>query len=611
VTILRDLAIRLRLEEAGVLSTLEEANEELNAVAQAAEEVQAEFEEVGDVGAQIGDELAGSFGQVEEAGLSLAESFNKVRTGLGAIGLAGLGFVGVASQAATELEWNLTRLKVLAEEAFPALAEAIAEEERRTRNVLTQGQLFEVLTPLVATLPGQADIIVKAIQRIDDAIIAMGGDARAAEIVWTYVAQAIGSGTAEMLIRASRYMPFPIIRGEEAVRIARQMRREYDALTNAKILFEAISKSERLEQEKLNMILDTTRMRLQGLRGAWGNFLEEFGAGASRVQGQVAGTIAEWLAEINRSGAVKPLGEWLALFSAVTAAFGGPTLLARLLGLLNIGKGTILSMIRALTPWALGIGAVSLVLQDVLTYLRGGKSVIGEIVAQFRPGGEIYEKWIVPLMEKLKPVGDAIDRYLLQPMRDFYEKTTPWLRRIETPTGETEYVSTLPPEGQGRMQQYMEQQTYEAGAAFEAVQEEMAAMRAFDRLTLQWLEEDMARQKAVRGHVGEMQGGQQTEDLSRSVDRNLGAAIDLLGGLADTGEEMLGVLKGQPQITLQETPTTEKPQVNITFEPGAISLTGEAFLSEEDINKLIEQVTTELELQLRAVLNEKARPGVK
>ena len=617
--ILRDLVLRARLEEEGLISTLEQANEEMNDLAAMSEEAQASLEELGEIGAAAGEGIAGGLEAASDATGGFVDQLRAVQPALGAIGLAGLGFVGVATRAATELEWATTRLRILADEAYPQIARAIESEVERLGRALTFGQLSELLAPIAATLPGHADIITKAIRQIDDAIIMMGGDAQAAERAWLYIAQAIGSGSAEILTRASRWMPFPLIRGEEAIAIARQMSREYDALTNAMILMEAIAKSERIEQEKLNQVMDTTRFRILQLHGAWGDFLEEVGAGQAQIKGTVAEGIASALDKFLEAGGGEPLGRWLTVYSTLLAGVGGRALLSKVLGWLGIGGGTISG---ALFGVMLPLGILALAIEDLWTGFTGGKSVILDFSQSLLDLREQFWRYTNDWGETVQVTADNWKQAVGQMWRD-------WQIQRDLAQQQENIQRAL----EGEMGQEVAWEVSRSELARELVEGlEYPLIVSEETRRMGW----PAIAASIFGPNWELyarkvhEGEMSVEEALRQaqINRMAEQATETVEGAPSPAaptvhldpqvEESLKQLadREQTHITLEIPPTTTlfgNPQITISFGPGAITVAPEGMweLPEEEREKIINETLEALEAQLRAVLNEQARPGAR
>ena len=619
MAVLRDLVLRARLEEEGLVSTLEQANEEMNDLAAMSEEAQANLEELGEAGAAAGEEITGGLEAASDVTGGFSDQLRAVRAELGAVGLAGLGFVGMATRAATELEWSTTRLQVLAGETYPQIAQAIESEVERMGRALTFGQLSELLAPIAATLPGHADVITQAMKQVDDAVIMMGGDAQAAERAWLYVAQAIGSGTAEILTRASRFMPFPLIRGEEAIKIARQMSKEYDTLTNAMILMEAIAKSERIEQEKLNQVMDTTRFRILQLHGAWGDLLEEMGAGQAQIKGAVVGGVAAALDRFLKAGGGEPLGRWLTVYSSLLAGVGGRALLSKVLGWLGIGGGTIPG---ALFGVMVPLGILALAIEDLWTAFRGGKSVIVEFGQSLLELREQFWKYTNDWGQTVQITADNWKQAVGQMWRD-------WQVERDLARQRENVQRALA----GEMGEEVRWEVSRAELARELVEalghpvlvtEETRQMGwpaiAASVFGPNWElyarkvhEGEMTVEEALRQAQAERMAEQATETVEGAP--SPAAPTVHLDPQVEESLKQLGEQE-RTHITLEVPPTTTlfgNPQITISFGPGAVTVAPEGVweLPEEEREKIINETLEALEAQLRAVLDEQARPGVR
>lgn len=375
---LRDLRARISIEGAEeAVSALEQLNAEFDTVSELAEEAAGSIEELGSAAGAI-DAASEATGGLSGALSDLIGEFQQVRGVLGGIGLAGMGLVSVATKAAIGLEDVTTRLKVLAGTEWPKIVQTFEKEVERTERRITFGQLAEAFVPVTATLQDAVEVILPYLDEINSALLAGGLSAEKFAMAWTYVAQAIATGNAEILTRPSRLLPFPIIRGQEAIEIARQMRKEYDLLTNARIFAEAVARSESITQEQLNEVFSTTASRLQALGGAWGDFLEEFGAGSSALVGQLTSLVFKPLDYLIRSGTARELGKIFSIFSVLATALGGGAVLAKLAAFIGIGGGTIGSLLAVVLPWVGVIFAAAVMINDVINVLTGGKSILLE-----------------------------------------------------------------------------------------------------------------------------------------------------------------------------------------------------------------------------------------
>ena len=422
-----DLRARIAIDGADeALSEIQQLSEEFDDLAAVAEEAGASIDE-------LSAEAVGSLGEAEEAAggfrgalAELGADFQQARAGLGTIGMAMLGFTMHASDAAIALEDYTTRLRLIAGEVWPELAATMEEEVERTRRRLTFGQLAEALIPVAATLQEATDIIMPYMDEINNALLMGGMTGEKFAMAWTYVAQAIATGNAQLLTRPSRMLPFPIIQGQEAIEIARQMKKEYDLLTNARIFAEAVAHSEAITQEQLNTVFETTASRLQMFRGTWGDFLEEFGAAAAKARGWIAEVFADPLELLIRSGDVRRIGEVMGIFSLLASAVGGTAVLAKLAGLIGIGGGTIGSFLMVALPWAALLFAAATVIRDIFAVFTGGRSIIWEGMKYLWEGikgiprlfGQAWDELLIYLGQ----FHGWLDRHITRPALAAFEK---------------------------------------------------------------------------------------------------------------------------------------------------------------------------------------------
>jgi|Deesub1362A_J573_1020465.scaffolds.fasta_scaffold01665_14 hypothetical protein len=434
---LRDLRARISIEGAEeAVSALEQLNAEFDTVSEMAAEAAGSIEELGSAAGAI-DTASEATGALSGALGDLIGEFQQVRGVLGGIGMAGMGLVAVATKAAIGLEDVTTRLKVLAGAEWPKIVQTFEQEVERTERRITFGQLAEAFIPVAATLQDAVGVILPYLDEINSALLAGGLTAEKFAMAWTYVAQAIATGNAEILTRPSRLLPFPIIRGQEAIEIARQMRKEYDLLTNARIFAEAIARSEAITQEQLNEVFSTTASRLQALGGAWGDFLEEFGAGTADVIGRFTQLVFKPLDALIRSGIARELGKIFSIFSVLATALGGGAVIAKLAGLIGIGGGTIGSLLAVVLPWVGVLFAAAVAISDVISVLTGGKSIIWE-------GFKSLFYW---LRQAFYAWDRLVQRYIVQPTVSAFEYLKnvimDWAQRVAEFFGvETERVKS-------------------------------------------------------------------------------------------------------------------------------------------------------------------------
>ena len=154
-------------------------------------------------GVDAGEEIAEGMGDAADAIEGITGELNAANVAMGAYSVAGLAFIDKASEAAMLYEANVGRLAMMAGDSAEMLLAGIRNEVERTNRVFTEGQLSEYLMPLVAMLPGQSDIVLSGLRQIDDLIIAMGGDAHAAEYAYLMLMSAIGTGTPTTVMKPS------------------------------------------------------------------------------------------------------------------------------------------------------------------------------------------------------------------------------------------------------------------------------------------------------------------------------------------------------------------------------------------------------------------------
>lgn len=604
---LRDLKARFVLEAEQAISLLEELKAELDTLSNMAEEAQGDLASMGDSAYDAAARAAGGMKQMEEASRGLGAQFREVRATLGALGAAGLGFANMAANAAIRLEDTVTRLRVLSGEAWPEIRSILEEIEAASGERLTFGDLAKALTTPAVIMRGQVRELRDIIRPISMDLLAMGVNAATFQRIWLRVAQALQTGSISPLTTISEEMPFPLIRGEQALAIAKQMREEYSEMVNARILARALAYNEKLDQYELKAILETNASLIQRLHGAYGNFLEEFGKSAADAKGAFAAFAADVLSFLRRIGAAGPLGSWFTTFSMLLTAVGGTAALAKVAGwiggMFGLAGGPWLVMFKLLGM----TGLAALVIEDIVGGLLGKKSVIIGLLRGLKPYmQDIYENWIVPLARALEPVGDWLDRYLLTPMKEFADAALAWLDQI-------------PQDVQEEAAQRMAETGQEAwGAVGEVMAERMALEQAYataDRLAQEALQEMMKRQTAQAWEfaptLGESLVGQQPPVILEGIPGPIAPKVylspeivELTRTIQETQERISGEEGTPPQPGLSLT----QPQINVTFEGGAIQIgPGFAGLDEETRRRVIDETVDEVAQQLRAQLEEQVR----
>lgn len=641
---LRDMLVRLRVQDEGVVPAVERANQALDEFAGSVRTAAKETVTLQNATADTTTVLGGLRSRLS----AIWADFRQYQAVLGGIGMAGVGLMTYAAKQAEAAEWAFVRARQLLGENFNAVYQALLRERARWRGAINISDWLEMMIPIFVSLGDQADLVAKALANITDRIMLMGGDVAAASKVWLYIAQAITSGSAEILTRASRFLPYAIVQGEEAERIARRMKREYDDVTNAMILFEAIAKSTRIEQEKLNEVMDTARFQSVRLGRAWQELAEEIGAGWSRAAGKVKGVVADIFSWILGAGGGKPFGDWFAIFSSLLAGVGGAKLIAAILAKLGIiGGASIGALLTGVLPWVLGFAAVALVIQDLLSthsVIKKVPDMLWDLLGQF---GDAVKEWVTSIFKGKQVTDEMIQRMMetnetLRIYSEFLEKkvgveaaefakgarseeevmyrvgeeAAKWLYyEIEAAGGIKPYVSPtiakepwyaivesiLGPNWESLMQQYahgqrtMQDILREAITVFESGQYERT-MYAFQTLAYWKGTGYLDDVKRKLGMLPEANVAEEIAALAKEVKESGGA----LGGFTK-----VAVIPG----------TGQQVEVNVSFENGAVQvqLGGDysRVLAPEVSERIIQETLRAIEAQLRAALAEEPHPGVR
>ncbi|MEM3554207.1 MAG: hypothetical protein QXU79_00080 [Candidatus Micrarchaeaceae archaeon] len=634
---LRDMLIRLRLQDAGAIPALERAN-------QLTQDLQDAAREVGPAFAQAASQAASSFAAAEGPISTLGDAlrgiyadFKGVQATLGGIGLAGLGLLHVAANAAMEAEWAMRRAEVLTGQAFSRIVAAVEQESRRFRNALNVSDVIEAMFPVFMVLGERSDIVVQALGRISEAVIMAGGDMEAMRRVWMYVSQAIATGSPEILFRA-RALGFPLIRGEEAEAIARRMRREYDAVTNAMILMQAIAKSTGIEQSKLNQIMDTANFTLIRLRSTWTEFKEQFGKGFMEARRGIWDTIVDKvLGPILGRGGAEPMGRWFSIFSTILAGLGGAKLISAILAKLGIATGgTILGMLGAVLPWVVGIGALALVIQDLLS----ADSVIKRIPVIFdsllRAAGEFTLSLLTGRRKLDESVAKAMTTGPMEPYAEAVRKAgkSPEAIVQKAPTGEVAWERL-----RDEAAKALVQELWMAGAKLYPTKEIEALGfpaiaagifgPAWEEVLQKWVKNELTVTEAFKQALqtyyfggGREAGGpgfeilRYYEALGRldEIAREFGVLPPPKGAVEPALEGLVvPQVPGMPEVRVVAAPGVT--QVQVTVEQGAVVVNvppgGLEALTPAQREEILRQVLDAIAAQLRAVMGEQVAPGVR
>ena len=630
---LRDLLVRLRAEDAGVSTAIERANRQVDELVGGLQQARAEASGFNEAAVRATGGLAGLLGGVRAAVAGVAADFRQYQPILGGMSIAMSAVLNAAARDAIQAEWATTRARSLLNAAYADIAGAIEAQNMRFRGAINISDWLEDMLPVLVVLGDRAGVAAGALGKIAEKVVLLGGDAAARARVWLYIAQAITTGSAEMLTKTSRFLPVPLIQGEEAVRIARRMRREYSDLTNALILFQAISRSTGVEMDKLNMVMETTYFRQLRLQTVTKQFREEFGRGWAGARARIWDVLGEVMSFFTERGGAEPLGRWMTVFTSILAGVGLTKMAAVVLAKLGIiGTGTVLGLLTGLLPWVVGLGALALVVQDLMSFdsaIRRMVKAAGDWAEMIVHGKRLTEEQIRLMVQGNESLRAHVDSLAMQ-------GTTPeavaagantfegaWERIREA--GARAFVERLWMAGYPLYPTpEIERLGYPAIAAgiFGADFEQYMQRWANGMIT----PVEALRNAIMRFETGEYISGlefgileyyQQIGELQRIKERAAGVSAEAQGirEALQAAIDALGPHGREIELRLSHGFAGLTGQVNthVTIERGAVNIefTGDVSALSEMRETIIRETMAHIEAELRRALPEEVQPGVR
>ena len=406
----RDLAVRLRAIDEGLTLALERANKQAHELVGGFRAASAEIVAFQRVGRGLYGATGVGLGLLGENLAYLRRELQAVGPALGGLALSGFWFLERAAQASAQAEWAMVRAQQLVGKAWTDLFTALEAQQRKWRGAFNISDVLEEMIPVLAVLGEKSNLVIPALDAINQRIVMMGGGAEAARRAWLYIAQAITTGSAEILMKASRFLPFPLIQGEKAIAIAKRMKREYDDLTNAMILFKALTASTALEQEKLSRVMDTARFQAMRFSATWQEFMERFGVGAREVKAKTQGWLADVLERFTALGGAEPFGRWFQWFTGIAGVLGFGKLAGWILGKLGIPLtvGGVLGALGTVVGWVAFAGALALIIQDVLSQDSVIKKLPETIDSLLTKFGAAIQDWVESIFKGKKATEDYV-----------------------------------------------------------------------------------------------------------------------------------------------------------------------------------------------------------
>ena len=403
---IRDLFVSVQIE--GFDDELQTANEQIDQMASDAEVAGESLDELSTQGELAGESIADSMETAGGSVQSFSELLEEASVGLAAVGGAGLKFVWDSLDAANTLETNLNKMQAIVGAQLPGIVDVFEREVERLNHNVTVGELADWSMPIFAMFPENADMVLKLVEPMNNAILRMGGDTMTAQLAWVALSTAM-AGSYDMLIKASRRLKMPIVAGTEAYEVISKLSRENDPLQNLQYTIEALALSSSTNLSGMGFMFENTELKISATERAWGDFMEMAGAPYQPIQGGLSDFLRSTI-EL-----ATPAGERIGRFVGILGTLAG------VLGLWKVGGGIISKALGAIgLSFSLGpflavlgvLAAIAFVAEDIWSGLTGGESLIIRS----------FEAWKTYFTKTLP---DAWNHFVAEPIVGFFTETLP------------------------------------------------------------------------------------------------------------------------------------------------------------------------------------------
>jgi hypothetical protein len=326
----------------------------------------------------MGEALRNIYGQItfKDKGSSEVKKFKQnmneakreaisFKEALEAIGVAwGIGeiknFITESISLAANLDTQKFRLKALADEEYPALKKAIDETVDASKGIATEGELLEAAN--------QALKFGASVGFVKDNL---------ADV--QKLSQIVGDNTTEMMQKMTLFVNTGMSRSMRTIPIMNKHLKEFKALQKVtgdegkrqrQMLVTAIFQKEQLAlQKKYNEYLNTTGANLQRIKTWWHEIKEAFGEIMIGPEG--------W-------------GEVIKLIGLIGTHWG--ELKKQFSGMSEIAGWIYKYLTWPLEQAIITIKALTIAIEDLMVWQRGGKSITGEIVNSVKRATEGLDK---------------------------------------------------------------------------------------------------------------------------------------------------------------------------------------------------------------------------